>query len=278
MPIHDQGYRHYGGQRALHGRAWWVIARAAILEQVRQRRFLGLMLFAWSLFVMRAVQLYVASTITQAAFLAPDEDTFRQFLLQQRVFTFFVTIFAGAGLIANDRAANALQIYLSKPLTRIEYISGKLVALALFLVAVTWVPAMLLVLLQIVFSGSITFITEHLLLIPAITLTSMLQVSLAALTMLALSSLSRSRRFVSMLYAGIVFFMAAMARALSVSTGARAWFLISPEDTLGFVTVAIFRRAVPPGVPIPLAVVVIAVLFAASIVVLERRVRAVEIV
>jgi hypothetical protein len=69
-----------------------------------------------------------------------------------------------------------------------------------------------------------------------------------------------------------------MARALTVSTGARVWFLISPEDTLGFVTDAIFRRAAPPGVPIPLAVAVIVVLFAASIVVLERSVRAVEIV
>src|SRR5438552_2609540 len=182
MPIHDQGYRHYGGPRALHGRAWWVIARAAIRERLRERRFIALMLFAWSLFLMRAVQLYVASTITQAAFLAPNEDTFRQFLLEQRVFTFFVTIFAGAGLIANDRAANALQIYLSKPLTRIEYIGGKLAALAAFLIAVTWVPAMLLVLLQIVFSGSTDFIAAHILLIPAITLTSILQVGLAALT------------------------------------------------------------------------------------------------
>src|ERR1700757_1724146 len=152
MPIHDQGYRHYGGERTLQGHAWWVIARSALLEHLRRRRFIGLMLFAWSLFVMRAVQLYVASTVTQASFLAPNEDTFRQFLLQQRLFTFFVTIFAGAGLIANDRAANALQIYLSKPLTRVEYISGKLAALAAFLLAVTWLPAMLLVVLQIALS------------------------------------------------------------------------------------------------------------------------------
>ena len=288
MPIHDQGYRHYGGERTLHGRAWWVIARAAIRERLRERRFLALMLFAWSLFLMRAVQLYVASTITQAAFLAPDEDTFRQFLLQQRVFTFFITIYAGAGLIANDRAANALQIYLSKPVTRVEYITGKLAALAVFLTTVTWLPAMLLVLLQIIFTGSIAFIAAHLLLIPAITLTSILQVSLAALTMLALSALSRSRRFVSMMYAGIVFFLAALARALTVATGgyaaggtirsARAWSLISPEDTLGFVTDAIFRRGVPPGVSIPLAVAVLVALFAVSVLVLERRVRAVEIV
>jgi hypothetical protein len=30
MPIHDQGYRRYGGSRAEAGRAWQVIARAGI--------------------------------------------------------------------------------------------------------------------------------------------------------------------------------------------------------------------------------------------------------
>ena len=51
---------------------------------------------------------------------------FMSFIEQQGLFVFFVTIFVGAGLIANDRRANALQIYLSKPLLRIEYIAGKL--------------------------------------------------------------------------------------------------------------------------------------------------------
>ena len=45
-------------------------------------------------------------------------ETFREFLEQQALFVFFITIWVGAGLIANDRRANALQIYLSKPLTR----------------------------------------------------------------------------------------------------------------------------------------------------------------
>ena len=57
---------------------------------------------------------------------APSADTFRQFLDQQQIFVFFVTVYVGAGLIANDRRANALQIYLSKPLTRAEYVFGKL--------------------------------------------------------------------------------------------------------------------------------------------------------
>ena len=52
--------------------------------------------------------------------LAPDAKMFRDFLEQQDFFVFFITIYVGAGLIANDRRANALQIYLSKPLMRIR--------------------------------------------------------------------------------------------------------------------------------------------------------------
>src|ERR671918_141136 len=158
MPIHDQGYRRYGGHRQPQGRIWWVIARSGIMSVLRQRKFLGLLLFAWSPFIVRAVQLYVSANFQQASFLSATHETFREFLDQQAIFVFFVTIFVGAGLIANDRRANALQIYLSKPLARTEYIVGKLVTLLVFLVGVTWAPAMLLLLLQIMFSGSTNFL------------------------------------------------------------------------------------------------------------------------
>src|SRR5688572_33196804 len=125
-PIHDQGYRRYGGRREPDGRRWWVIARAGIQERIRERRFIGLLLFAWAPFIVRAVQMYVAANFSQATFLAPSAETFREYLDQQSIFVFFVTIYVGSGLIANDRRANALQIYLSKPLTHVEYIAGKL--------------------------------------------------------------------------------------------------------------------------------------------------------
>ena len=60
-----------------------------------------------------------------------------QFLEQQDFFVFVITVYVGAGLIANDRRANALQIYLSKPLMRTEYIAGKLAVLFAFLLLVT---------------------------------------------------------------------------------------------------------------------------------------------
>jgi ABC-2 type transport system permease protein len=278
MPIHDQGYRRYAGRREPHGRRWWVIARAGIVARLRERLFLGLLLFAWAPFLVRAVQIYVAANFSQAGMLAATSETFREFLDQQSIFVFIVTAYVGSGLIANDRRANALQIYLSKPLTRLEYITGKLVTLVVFLIAVTFVPAILLLLLQLMFAGSAAFIRANLFLIPAITLFSLIQVLLSAFTMLALSSLSRSRRFVAMMYAGIVFFTAAMYQALSAITGSRAWAWISPEDTLDIIANAIFRVPDLPPMPVPMALATVIVLIAASIWILERRVRAVEVV
>src|SRR5262245_2051671 len=154
-----------------------VITRAGIRTMFARRAFIGLLLLAWFPFVVRAVQIYAAANLPQAAFLAPTPETFRQFLDQQQTFVFFVTVYVGAGLIANDRRANALQIYLSKPLTRAEYIFGKLAILMTFLLAVTWVPAIVLLVVQIAFGGNFTFLRYDVLLFPAITLFAFLQVS-----------------------------------------------------------------------------------------------------
>jgi ABC-2 type transport system permease protein len=279
MPIHDQGYRRYEGTRQPHGRTWWVIARAGIMERLRERKFLGLLLFASLPFFVRAVQLYVAANVPQAAAIfEATPQTFREFLDQQSIFVFFITIYVGAGLVSNDRRANALQIYLSKPLTRIDYITGKLVTLLAFLVLVTWVPGMLLLILQMLFAGNFTFLRNNLFLFPAITVFAAIQVLLSSFAMLAFSSMSKNRRFVAMMYAGIIFFTAAMYQALRQITGTRAWAFISPEDVLDVIAAVIFRTPGTPAIPMPAALLVVFVLIGASVWILERRIRGVEVV
>jgi ABC-2 type transport system permease protein len=278
MPIHDQGYRRYGGGRAPLGRAWQVIARAGIRSIIAKRAFIALMLFAWAPFLVRAVQIYVSANFQQAAFLAPKGETFREFLDQQGVFVFFVTIWVGAGLIANDRRANALQLYLSKPLTAAEYIAGKMAILFLFLVVVTWAPAMGLLLVQAVFAGSFAFIQNNAYLLPAITLFSLLQVLLASTTMLALSSLSKSSRFVGVMYAGLMFFTAALFQALRGITGSTGFAWLSPGDALEQLGDAIFRLQPRYDLSPAIAALAVCVLMVGSIVILARRVKGVEIV
>jgi ABC-type transport system involved in multi-copper enzyme maturation permease subunit len=278
MPIHDQSYRRYTGGRATPGRSWTVIAWAGILTFVRKRTFLGLLLFALLPFVIRAVQMYISANYPQMSVLAPTPETFRQFLEQQDFFVFVITVYVGAGLIANDRRANALQIYLSKPLMRTEYIFGKLAVLMVFLTMVTFVPAMLLLLLKILFDGSFSFLAKNLFLIPAITLASLLQVLLASVTMLALSSLSKSARYVGILYVGITFFTSAIFGALYAITRSSRVSWISIGANLAQVGDVIFRLKPRYATPWEVSLLVIIGLIALSMSILEKRVRGVEVV
>jgi ABC-type transport system involved in multi-copper enzyme maturation permease subunit len=279
MPIHDQSYRRYGGLKAPLGRSWTVIAMAGVMNMARKRVFIGLLLFAWLPFVVRAVQIYIAANYPQAApILGPDAKMFRSFLEQQDFFVFVMTIYAGAGLIANDRRANALQLYLSKPLSAAEYVAGKMAILFVFLIFVTWAPAMGLLLVQAVFAGSFTFIWNNTYLLPAITLFSLAQVLLASSTMLALSSLSKSSRFVGVMYAGLMFFTAALFQALRGITRSTAFAWISPGASLEQLGDVMFRLQPRYDLPPALAALAVVALIAASAFVLARRVKGVEIV
>ena len=278
MPIHDQGYHRYAGSRGAIGTAWQVIAQAGIRTVLAKRKFLALLLVSWAPFVVNAIRIYIASNFQQASFLAPKGETFREFLETQDIFVFFVTIWVGAGLIANDRRANALQLYLSKPLTAAEYIAGKMAILFVFLTFVTFAPAMGLLLVQAIFAGSFTFIRNNAYLLPAITLFSLAQVLLASTTMLALSSLSKSSRFVGIMYAGLMFFTAALFQALRGITGSTIFAWLSPGDALEQLGDVIFRITPRYDLPPAVAGVAVLALIIASGVVLARRVKGVEIV
>jgi len=278
VPIHDQGYRRYGGVRAAPGRAWSVIARAGIRTMLARRLFLGLLLASWVQFFVRAVLIYLSTSVPQASFLAPDARSYRQFLEIQEVFMFFVAVYAGAGLIANDRRANALQIYLSKPLTRVEYVFGKLAVLVAFMLLVTWVPAIALLFVQIMFSGSFQFVLDNAFLFPAITLFSFIQVSAVAMAMLALSSLSNSSRFVGILYAALIFFSQAIYGVMLLITRNSGLAWLSMPSNLAQIGDAIFGLPLRYRMPVPVALLAVAALVGASIYILERRVRGVEVV
>jgi ABC-2 type transport system permease protein len=279
VPIHDQGYRRYGGDKARKGTGWMVIARAGIRTFFAKRAFLGLLLVAWFPFLVRAVQIYAAANVPQASTIIPvTAETFRQFLDQQQIFVFFITVYVGAGLIANDRRANALQIYLSKPLTRAEYIFGKLAILMTFLALVTWLPAIVLLIVQIAFAGNFTFFRNNIFLFPAITVFSFVQVTMVATAMLALSSLSKSSRYVGILYSAVIFFTQAIYGVLYAVTRSTSMSWISFSANLAQIGDVIFRQPLKYDTPWPVSLLMIVGLIAVSGIVLERRVRGVEVV
>jgi ABC-2 type transport system permease protein len=280
MPIHRERYRRREGGVDLRGGAWAVIAANGLRSLVRKRAFLFLMILAWIPVVVRGVQIWAAANVPvmSQVGLAVTPQMFRDFLNQQEPLVFFLTVYVGSGLIADDIRANALQLYLSRPITRTQYIAGKAAIVMAALAVVTFVPAMLLFLLVPAFAGSMTFLRANLLLIPSISAYSVIQITLSAFLILALSSLSKSRWFVAILYAGLAFFTHAVFGVLRAAVPGSAFSWVSIFANVRQVGDVLFR--VPPRHDThPLiSATVIALIIVASAFVLRRRIRAIEVV
>ena len=278
-PIHDQSYRRYEGKRQPLGRGWFVIASNGLKMLLSRKVLLGLLVVGWLQFVVRTVQIYMAVAYpTTAQFLGVTPKTFLDFIEWQFLAFFLMTVYVGSGLIAADRRANALQIYLSKGIMRIEYIVGKLAILTAFLLFITLLPALLLVIVQVSFAGSIDLLRTHPQLLPAVVLSSLVRVLIAAATMLALSSLSKSTRYVAILYTGAIFFSEAVYGVLRIVTGSTRVAWVSFMGNMQVVTDAMFRVEPRYDTPVLVSVLILLGLAVLSISVLERRVRGVEVV
>ncbi len=278
MPIYRDRYRRRDAGIDFRDRSWVVIATYGLRSLVRRRAFLFLMILAWIPAVVRGVMFYAAANLPQTPFLTVSAQTFRDFLAQQEPFVFFITVFAGSGLIADDIRSNALQLYLSRPITRTQYAAGKFVVLAAALACVTMVPALLLLLVQVAFAGNVSFLRGNLYLIPAIIVFSIAQIAVTAFLMLALSSLSKSRWFVAVMYAGLGFFTQALFAATRMATTGTAFSWISVFGNLNQIGDVIFRLTPRFSTPPVLSAVVLLTLIVVSMLVLNRRIRAIEVV
>jgi ABC-type transport system involved in multi-copper enzyme maturation permease subunit len=282
VPIHRERYRRRQGGIDFRGRAWAVIASNGIRMVVRRRAFLFLMILAWIPVIVRGVQIWAAANVpgmNQISLLAVTPRMFRDFLNQQEALVFFLTVYVGSGLIADDIRANALQLYLSRPVTRTQYIAGKAAIVIAALAAITWLPAMILLFLVPAFAGNMTFVLENLALIPAIFAYSIVQITLASLLILALSSLTKSRWFVAIMYAGVAFFSNAVFGVITAATdGSTAFSWVSPIANVRQLGDVFFRLTPRFDTPPYVSALVVVTIILASASVLSRRIRAIEVV
>jgi ABC-2 type transport system permease protein len=86
-------------------------------------------------------------------FIQVDGRFFSIFMYVQAGFAVFLAALAGPGLIAPDLANNALPLYFSRPLTRWHYALARLTVLVGMLSVVTWMPGLLLFGLQVGLAG-----------------------------------------------------------------------------------------------------------------------------
>ena len=129
-------------------------------------------------------------------------------------FIMLLVVIAGPNLISRDLRFNALPLYFSRPLRRLDYFLGKLGVIAALVAAVAVVPAVAAYVLGVCFSLDLGVIRDTWRLLPASILYGLVIVVSAGTLMLALSSLSRRSLYVGIAWVGLWIISSAVAGVL----------------------------------------------------------------
>jgi ABC-2 type transport system permease protein len=280
VPIYEQTYRRYDAREPLRAVRFWPITREALRIILARRAFLALLALSWIPFIVRVVQIYVVTRFPEAGRILPvDGRLFGEFLNQQIVFTLLLSIFGGAGLIANDLRTGAILVYLSRPLTRRDYVLGKLGVLLALNLSVTLVPGLLLYAIALALAPELFLKWSLAWIGPAVVLHSAVVSLSVGLLSLAVSSLSRSARVAGLGFAGLFLGLEVVRGILAQGFGLRPVALLSLRADLRALGAALFGVAERgPTLPWSWPAAVLLAVSLLCLVILRSRVRAVEIV
>jgi ABC-2 type transport system permease protein len=317
MPIHSVGYRPWEGRRLPGATRWATIAltgirRAATSKWLRRMMFLAIFpsvflaipffLFEQSLrdpAMARELAGFLTvlpqSELHQAAFQAGLENATPEqieelrraiwsyllltlFRYPQAVLMVLVIGIVAPPLISHDLRSRAFLIYFSRPITRLEYVLGKLGTVAFFLLMITTVPAMLLYAFGVLLSPDLGVIASTWDLPLLILLASAVLILPTTSLALMFSSMTSESR-----YAGFAWFtvwilghvifnvVMGMTSALSSYIVEPGWrVLLSPYQTLGVVQSWVFNLQADDSVVTPSIVVLASVTLLSLLVVFHR--------
>jgi ABC-2 type transport system permease protein len=256
MPIFEQGYQHWHGELKGHAWSWLTITRHGVRAQFRSRWIkaivftalmpavgLASLMVLWGLVEQKAsfIQPFIAMMRDLPGELKEGPRNFRVpiwtlafyfFFQVEMFFSMLLVLFVGQSLISQDLRFNAMPLYFSRPLRRIDYFLGKLGIIGTYLAAVAIVPVLVAYLLGISFSMDLSVLRDTAWLLAASLTYGLVVVVSAGTLMLALSSLSRNSRYVGAMWFGLWFISNGVAGVLVGSVGARWCSLVSYTTNL----------------------------------------------
>ncbi len=254
MAVYKHNYQAYSGPLTSSALRFLILARYAYQRIFGSRIFLALFLICFAPPVGGAVFIYLqhnakALQILQIPIdeLIPIDAAFFQTLLYiQCSLGFLLATLVGPGLISPDLTNNALPLYLSRPLTRRDYVLGKISALLILLSAVTWIPLSLLFFFQARMAGW-AWLWAHLRLEAALFTGSWLWMLVISLLALALSAWVRWKPIAGALIFGVLIVGGGFGALVNAILFTQWGSLVNIGELMDIVWRYLFRGQGPTG-------------------------------
>jgi len=288
MAVYERGYRRYAGQLTTRGRRFLVVPRYALAEVMRGRAFLMFYLLCFLPPFAGLLMIYLRHNLAALKLLGIPLDRlrnvlpidaafFERSLVLQGFLAFLLVVAVAPALVAPDLRNNGLALYLSRPFSRAEYILGKLAVLALLLSTITWIPGILLFLLQGYLEGAGWF-GEQARVLGALFAGSWALILSLSLLGLAVSAWVKWKPVARIALLVLFFVMNGLGRGLEMALGTWWSELVSLRLVIDRAWMSLFGMAPQTDMPAGAAWTALVAGSLVCLGLLARRVRAYEVV
>jgi ABC-type transport system involved in multi-copper enzyme maturation permease subunit len=285
MAVHSHAFRPYSGPRTPVWARPLVLTRYALRDAFGQKKTIALLVLSAIPTLAAAVIIYLHHNLEAVkileipvdALIKIDSKFFFRILGAQTLAAFLLTVVAGPRMLVADLRDNALPLYLSRPLSRFEYVLGKAVALATLGSLVTWVPGLVLVALQVSLTGS-GWLGAHWWVPLAIFVGSWAAIVLFSLICLAIAAVVRRKAAAEGAVVAFFFVLPLVGQVINNALRVEWGAYLQVPAVIASVWIPLFRLDQPANLTLPGAIVTLALFLVGACLVLERRVRAWEIV
>lgn len=252
MAVFKHAYKGYDGALTPAWSRFLILPRYAFAE-MRHKRFYSIFFLVsmlaplgFALFIYIAHNLSALKMLQIRDVVSINARFFLNFLGWQSMMAFFVAAFVGPGQISPDLANNALPLYLARPFSRAEYVLGKMSVLLILMSFMTWVPGLLLFILQASLEGNGWF-GQNVGVAGAIFLGSWIWILLLSLLALALSAWVRWKPMAGALMFGVFFVAGGFAGAINAILRTRWGNLLNISHLIGAVWTSLFEQPAHRG-------------------------------
>ena len=242
MAVYKRYYKSWEGTLTGESTRWLVPAKYALQQLFDAKLMVGYSVACYIFPVIAAVIIYLRYNASTIAALGVNADRllpingsfFATFLSIQGVFSFLMTAYAAPGLVGPDLSNNALPLYLCRPISKAEYVLGKMAVLLIPLSLITWVPGAILWAMQAGLEGG-SWGSDNLQLLNGLLWGSLLWIVLLSLLGLALSAWVRWKIMASALLFGVFFISGALSAIVNKVLDTNYGYLLNPGHLIGVI-------------------------------------------
>ena len=285
MAVYRRGYQRYQGPLTSRWARVMTLPRFAWQRLSAQRMFLIMMAISVIWPVLCAVYIYISNRDDLVGnlpgdlrrHLTIDAAFFRIFMNVQASFAVLLAALSGPGLIAPDLANNALPLYFSRPLSRLEYVLARMMTLFALLSLVTWAPGLLLVGMQSAMAGW-TWFSAHWTIGLGVFCGLAIWVILVSLVALASSAYVKWRIIAGAAILAFFFITPGLARMVDAVLRVEWGTLLNPTGAMYVIWSAMLGADMPSGPGVWACATTLTVLAVLLGLIIEKKLRAVEVV